>query len=114
VNDRHVRDCAPLGGRSHDARAYSGLAGTSIPSAQGRTPFRLARYRANRRAGQVEINDGEERVMINPRALSGRTLARRRGSGNAAIYVMRADGSAARVVEQSAYWDSAPDWASAR
>jgi TolB protein len=40
------------------------------------------------------------------------TLARRRRSGNAAIYVMRADGTAARVVEHSAYWDSAPDWAS--
>ncbi len=42
------------------------------------------------------------------------TLARRRGSGNAAIYVMRADGTAARVVEHSAHWDSAPDWAPGR
>ncbi len=42
------------------------------------------------------------------------TLARRRAGGNAAIYVMRADGTGARVVERSASWDSAPDWAPQR
>jgi tricorn protease-like protein len=41
------------------------------------------------------------------------TLARRSGTDNATVYVMRADGTHVRRIVHSSAWSSAPDWGSA-
>jgi Tol biopolymer transport system component len=38
------------------------------------------------------------------------TVARRAAGGNAAVYVMRADGTHITRITHATTWDSAPDW----